>query len=120
MPFVDVERISDITHRAIGWGSQRLAPARYIRSDFIGDENLSVAEAVKQRIFEETSQHFEGRIFLLANWRYFGLQNNPIACYFCKGTTSERLEFIVAEVTNTPWCERHSYVLPVDLSLIHI
>ena len=116
MPFVDVEKISHITHRAIGWGSRRLAPARFIRSDFIGDEKLTVAEAVKQRIFEETNQHFEGRIFLLANWRYFGLQNNPIACYFCKGTSSERLEFIVAEVTNTPWGERHSYVLPVDQS----
>ena len=116
MPFVDVERISDVTHRAIGWGSRRWAPARFIRSDFIGDENLTVAEAVKRRIFEETNQHFEGRIFLLANWRYFGLQNNPIACYFCKGTSSERLEFIVAEVTNTPWGERHSYVLPVDHS----
>ncbi len=116
MPFVDVEKISDITHRAIGWDSRRLAPARFIRSDFIGDENITVAEAVKRRIFEETNQHFEGRIFLLANWRYFGLQNNPIACYFCKGTSSERLEFIVAEVTNTPWGERHSYVLPVDHS----
>jgi DUF1365 family protein len=116
MPFVDVEKISDITHRAMGWGSRRLAPARFIRSDFIGDENLTVAEAVKRRIFEETNQHFEGRIFLLANWRYFGVQNNPIACYFCKGTLSDRLEFIVAEVTNTPWGERHSYVLPVGNS----
>ena len=114
MPFVDVDSISDITRRATGWGSRGLAPARFVRSDFLGDERLSVAEAVKQRILEETEQHFEGQIFLLANWRYFGLQNNPIACYFCKGKTSQRLEFIIAEVTNTPWGERHSYVLPVN------
>ena len=114
MPFVDVDSVSDITRRATGWGSRGLAPARFVRSDFLGDERLSVAEAVKQRIFEETEQHFEGQIFLLANWRYFGLQNNPIACYFCKGKTSQRLEFIIAEVTNTPWGERHSYVLPVN------
>lgn len=114
MPFVDVDSVSDITRRATGWGSRSLAPARFVRSDFLGDERLSVAEAVKQRIFEETEQHFEGQIFLLANWRYFGLQNNPIACYFCKGKTSQRLEFIIAEVTNTPWGERHSYVLPVN------
>ena len=114
MPFVDVDSISDITRRATGWGSRRLAPARFVRSDFLGDERLSVAEAVKPRICEETEQHFEGQIFLLANWRYFGLQNNPIACYFCKGKTSQRLEFIIAEVTNTPWGERHSYVLPVN------
>ena len=71
MPFVDVDSISDITRRATGWGSRGLAPARFVRGDFLGDERLSVAEAVKQRIFEETEQHFEGQIFLLANWRYF-------------------------------------------------
>ena len=116
MPFVDVDQVSDITQRATGWSSRQWAPARFVRSDFIGDAHLSIADAIKIRIFEETNQHFEGQIFLLANWRYFGLQNNPIACYFCIGSTSKRLEFIVAEVTNTPWGERHSYVLPVNHS----
>ena len=116
MPFVDVDKLTDITRKAPLWSSSRLALARFVRSDFIGDNRLSVADAVKQRILEETNEHFEGQIFLLANWRYFGLQSNPIACYFCKGKSSEQLEFIVAEVTNTPWGERHSYVLPVKTS----
>ena len=111
MPFVDVDSVSDITRRATGWGSRGLAPARFVRSDFLGDERLSVAEAVKQRIFEETEQHFEGQIFLLANWRYFGYQNNPIAVYYCYDAAGEQLQYVVAEVTNTPWGERHSYVL---------
>ena len=31
--------------------------------------------------------------------------------YYCFDAKDENLEFIVAEITNTPWGERHSYVL---------
>ncbi len=32
--------------------------------------------------------------------------------YYCFAPGGERLEAVVAEVTNTPWGERHAYVLP--------
>lgn len=113
MPFVDVDAVEQITDNVPFWSKKRFAPARFIRSDFIGNRDISVSDAVKARIQESTDNSFVGKIFLLANWRYFGLQNNPIACYFCVGADSQKLDYIVAEVTNTPWGERHSYVLPV-------
>ena len=113
MPFVDVDTVECITDRIPLWSQKRFAPARFIRSDFIGDDDISISEAIKARIQECTDKSFSGQIFLLANWRYFGIQNNPIACYFCFGADSQKLDYIVAEVTNTPWGERHSYVLPV-------
>ena len=116
MPFVDVDAVDYITDRIPFWSQKRFAPARFIRSDFIGDDDISISEAIKARIRESTDKSFSGQIFLLANWRYFGIQNNPIACYFCFGADSQKLDYIVAEVTNTPWGERHSYVLPVTES----
>jgi len=116
MPFVDVDAVDYITDRIPFWSQKRFAPARFIRSDFIGDDDISISEAIKARIRESTDKAFSGQIFLLANWRYFGIQNNPIACYFCFGADSQKLDYIVAEVTNTPWGERHSYVLPVTES----
>lgn len=113
MPLVDVDAVESITDQVPFWSQKRLAPARFVRSDFIGDQDVSISEAIKARILETTGKSFSGQIFLLANWRYFGLQNNPIACYFCRGADTDKLDYIVAEVTNTPWGERHSYVLPV-------
>jgi DUF1365 family protein len=113
MPFVDVDAVETLTDNIPLWSRKRLAPARFVRSDFIGPQDMPISDAVKARILEATGSVFSGRVFLLANWRYFGLQNNPIACYFCFEARSERLDYIVAEVTNTPWGERHSYVLPV-------
>ena len=48
-----------------------------------------------------------GPIRLLANPRGF----NPVSFYYCFDA-SDRLSCLVAEVTNTPWGERHAYVFP--------
>ena len=36
---------------------------------------------------------------------------NPLSTYYCFDVYGEKLQCIVAEVTNTPWHERHAYVL---------
>ncbi len=38
---------------------------------------------------------------------------NPVSFYYCFDESGDRLETIVAEITNTPWKERHQYVLAV-------
>ena len=53
-----------------------------------------------------------GPIRLLTHLRSFGHCFNPVSFYYCFAPGGERLEAIVAEVTNTPWGERHAYVLP--------
>lgn len=50
----------------------------------------------------------DGRIFLLTNLRTVGMGFNPVSYYYCFDST-ERLAMVIAEVTNTPWKERHRY-----------
>jgi DUF1365 family protein len=44
----------------------------------------------------------------LRNWGYFF---NPLSLYYCFDCTGQVVDAFVAEVTNTPWRERHWYVL---------
>jgi DUF1365 family protein len=48
---------------------------------------------------------------LLTHLRYFGYAMNPVSFYYCFDPTGARVETILAEVNNTPWGERHCYVL---------
>ena len=48
---------------------------------------------------------------LLTTLRTFGHSFNPVSFYYCFTPGSERVEAVVAQVTNTPWGETHSYVL---------
>ena len=62
----------------------------------------------------ETGKAPLGPVRLLTQLRYFGHCFNPVSFYYCYGEDGTTLEAIVAEITNTPWKERHSYVLPAS------
>ena len=113
MMYLDLDELPDVLGLSSLWSEKRWRPARFVRSDFLGDPDQPLVQAVRQRIHQETGEWHEGPIRMLGNLRYFGFNINPICCYYCFDR-EENLQTIVAEVTNTPWNERHSYVLDCD------
>lgn len=111
MPYLRLDELPELFDGSWLWSARRAAPARFKRSDFLGAPSTPLDEAVRQRVFEETGERPAGPIYLLANLRYFGFIMNPICCYYCFDESGSNLEYLVAEVNNTPWNERHSYVL---------
>jgi len=112
MMFIDLSEIDSLFARSGLWSVNRFNLASFQRSDFHGDPELELDEAVRRTVETQTGQRPRGRICLLCNCRYFGYINNPISCYYCYDE-EDQLQFILAEVTNTPWSERHAYVIPV-------
>ncbi|TXS92675.1 DUF1365 domain-containing protein [Parahaliea aestuarii] len=111
MPYLCLDELPELFEHSPLWSSEGRTPASFRRSDFLGDPAIPLDDAVRQRVQQESGERPEGPIYLLANLRYFGFSMNPIACYYCFNSDETRLQYIVAEVTNTPWNERHSYVL---------
>jgi DUF1365 family protein len=48
---------------------------------------------------------------MLTNLRYFGFNINPVTFYYCFNAADDAVEAVLADVHNTPWNERHHYVL---------
>jgi len=113
MMYLDLDELDSVFKLSPFWSKKPWRPARFQRSDFLGDANIPLDQAVRQRIQAETGVWHEGPIRMLANLRYFGFNINPITCYYCFDH-DEQLQTIVTEVTNTPWKERVSYVLQCD------
>ena len=113
MMYLDLAELQELCSLTPLWSQRRGAAARFKREDFFGDATLSLDEAVRRRVEQDTGQRPQGAIRLLANWRYFGYLVNPIACYYCFDR-QERLQAMLVEVTNTPWNERRAYVLACD------
>jgi DUF1365 family protein len=111
MPYLCLDELPALFDGVPLWSARGRAPGRFRRADFLGDPTRPLVEEVRRRIREETGREHRGPIYLLANLRYFGIQMNPLCCYYCFSEDESRLEYLVAEVTNTPWNERHSYVL---------
>ena len=112
MMFLDLAEIPQVFDSSPLWSAKRPALARFRRSDFLGDPEQDLAGEVRKLVLAETGQACEGPIFLLANLRYFGYIINPLSCYYCYCADGETLQCIVAEVNNTPWDDRHHYVIP--------
>lgn len=60
---------------------------------------------------QKTGKRPAGPIRMLVNLRYWGFNMNPLSTYYCFDESGENLVSILAEVHNTPWNERHAYVL---------
>jgi hypothetical protein len=112
MLLLDVERIEELFRGSPLWSACSPAPAWFRRADFLGDPAQPLGDAVRDLVAAHTGRRPAGPVMLLANLRYFGVLMNPIACYYCYESDGQTLAAVVAEVTNTPWNERHAYVLP--------
>jgi DUF1365 family protein len=84
---------------------------RFRRADYLGDPTTPLDTAVRTLVANRLGAAPQGPIRLLTHLRTFGHCFNPVSFYYCFAPDGEQLEAIVAEVTNTPWGERHAYVL---------
>ena len=113
MMYLDLDELDEVFGRRWIWSHKRPAPAWFRRSDYLGPANVPLKQAVYDRVEQETGQRPTGPVRLLTNLRYFGYLINPISCYYVFDQDNN-LQHIVAEVTNTPWRETTSYVIPCD------
>ena len=114
--FIDLDEQDRLFKRRWFWSKERFNLASFKRSDYLGDKDVSLKTAVLDRVEAETGQRPSGPVRLLTHLRYFGFVFNPVSFYYCYDQADEHVETIVAEITNTPWDERHAYVLPVSQS----
>jgi DUF1365 family protein len=111
MVYLDLAELDQVFCGRWLWSTGRPALAWFRRQDHFGDPALPLETCVRDLVQRQTGCRPQGPIRLLTHLRYFGYCFNPISIYYCFDPDDSRVETIVAEVTNTPWGERHCYVL---------
>jgi DUF1365 family protein len=111
LPLLDLAELPDLLDPIPLWSACRAAPARIHCGDHLGEGPSPLSERARDLSFERTGHRPVGPVKLLANPRYLGVGFNPASFFFLYGEGGGSVETVVAEVTNTPWRERVSYVL---------
>jgi DUF1365 family protein len=111
MLYLDLAELDRVFAGRWLWSTRRPALVRFDRRDHLGDPAQPLDVSVRDLVVERTGTRPSGPIRLLTHPRCFGYGFNPVSFYYCFDAADERVETIVAEVTNTPWGERHCYVL---------
>lgn len=112
LPLFDLDELPALLDPIPLWSARRPAPARFRRRDYLGPAQRPLAEAARDLVEQRSGRRPAGPVRLLANPRYWGIGFNPVAFYYLHGAEpGAGVEAMIAEVTNTPWGERRSYVL---------
>jgi len=109
--YVDLAELDQVFGRHGLWSIRRPALARFRRADHLGDPREPLEQSVRALVGSRLGFCPHGPIRLLTHFRNCGFQMNPISLYYCFDPDGEVVEAVVAEVNNTPWNERYSYVL---------
>lgn len=111
MFYLDLDEIPEVMALHPLVSARPRSPASFSRADYLGPASVPLRDAVCDLVEERTGDRPRGPIRMLTNLRYLGLIENPVTFYFCFDPAGSGLERVVAEVTNTPWGDRHAYVL---------
>jgi len=114
MLLIKLDELPALTKHLWLFGNRIWHWARFKRKDYIGDPTVAISDSVKQKIASRIDCKVEtlvGDVYLMGQLRYLGLYFSPLNLYFLKQHGVMR--YMLAEVSNTPWNQRHYYV--VDL-----
>ena len=109
--YIDLDELENLFTKSFLWHTSKPALIRFDRRDYHGDPNQDLREAVRDTIEQKLGFRPEGPVRMLTHLKYFGYIFNPATFYYCFSEDGKTLEAILAEVTNTPWKERHAYAL---------
>jgi DUF1365 family protein len=111
MPYLDLAELDEVFSRHPLWSLERRNAVSFRREDFLGDPRVPLDTAVRDLVEERLGRRPAGSIRLLGHVRTWGWLFNPLTIYVCIGPDGSGIDALVLEVTNTPWHERHAYVL---------
>jgi len=110
MVLADVAQLDFITDRSRWWSTTKRALVSLTRQDFLPDTVGPLDDAARDLVEAHLGFRPLGRVVLCAQVRTWGVGFNPIRLYYCHDA-DDAIVALIAEVTNTPWGERHCYVV---------
>ncbi|MBW8191924.1 DUF1365 domain-containing protein [Neiella marina] len=108
---IDLDELSEL-HQSMRWFSvdsfnwAQLKQADY----FPAKGNMGIKQAAVETLKELTGYECDGRIVMVGQLRYLGIYFSPINCFYCYDA-SGTLRYLLAEVSNTPWLQKHYYAV---------
>ncbi|MEI7593150.1 MAG: DUF1365 family protein [Actinomycetes bacterium] len=113
MTLLDLDEIDEVFDDMPLWSHRNAAPVHFRRSDYLDGGDGSLIDALGDVVERELGRRPAGPIRMLTHVRTWGWVFNPITIYWCFDAAGQP-DVVVLEVTNTPWKERHWYVIEAD------
>lgn len=111
MFFFDISKIEhafkdmpEVTIEKFNWFSFR-------RKNYLVKPDVPLDQVARELIHDKFDVYPTGKIYLLTHLSCLNYCFNPMSLYLVFKEASDEIEYLIVEVTNTPWGERHFYLL---------
>jgi uncharacterized protein len=106
--WLDCSALDSTALEAVGVCYERFGALSYRRKDYLPGAD-SIVTAVRNKVAELGAQQAPEHIYVLTPLANWGLYFSPLTLYYCFDKHGDFC-YLLAEVTNTPWNERHYYL----------
>jgi len=112
--YIDLDELPELFTNVKGWSLNQRNVGAFHRKDYLGDSNTPIKESVRAEVTRILGYCPMGAVRMLTNLRILGFCFNPVTLYYVFDVDADKPSLILAQVNNTPWNERHSYVVLCD------
>ncbi|WDE08367.1 DUF1365 domain-containing protein [Thalassomonas viridans] len=95
------------------FGYGRFYPMRFCQKDYLRGDPGELKARITNKVKELGGNAGIDRIIMLVQVRCFGLYFSPANFYFCYDR-ADKCRYMLVEVSNTPWNQRHYYLLAMQ------
>ncbi len=116
LPAVDLQQLDSLE----AWplvSARRWALMRFNPRDYLGGQwsHAEVWRRVRELGGELRDESEQGKVVFVGQPRCLGLYFSPLNVYYCYAPEGD-LRYVLAEVSNTPWNQRHYYLVDATQS----
>jgi len=108
-----LEELDHVTSEHLLLGTQWFNPLQFNEKDYLKSELGSLKQRIANKVKQLGGKWDEYKVFMLVQCRCLGVYFSPINFYYCIDVEGQ-CSLVLAEVSNTPWNERHYYLVNVD------
>ena len=90
-------------------------PLRFVEKDYLKGEQFPLSHRITEKVSHLGGHQDIQRILMLVQVRCFGIYFSPANFYFCYDKSGCCTQML-AEVSNTPWNERHYYWIDLTIN----
>lgn len=103
----DLDSLDELFAQSKFWSINKFNIVTLKNRDYINTSEDSIKQKAMALIQKRTQNEFKGKIFLFTHPRYLGFGFNSVNFYFCY--EKNNLIYIISEINNTPWKQKHLY-----------
>lgn len=112
MAAIDLDEVDTLAKGVAGFSRKKWGLACFYHQDYL-DGRRNTKQAAQAKLQELTGEQLSGKVVALCQLRYLGLYFSPVNFYYLYDEQGE-WRYLLAEVSNTPWNERHYYAVPSE------